>query len=157
MLHISSMDVDRGVCLYFPLLKITISSIVLLKFSNRLFSGHHSSILSISFRHLHSLVKTQLKLVASSAYFTTEHSPYQRMESWVYRMNRKGQKTLGSSSVENQSRGGVTADLDCLKTVCEEDQYPVVECDTQAQSVFMGKTVLNAQLKSTYSFPMSGV
>ncbi len=41
---------------------------------------------------------------------------------------------LGASSVEQESGGGVTTNLNSLGSVCEEVQYPVAACGTQAQS-----------------------
>ncbi len=54
--------------------------------------------------------------------------------------------SLEGSGVEHQSGGGVTASPNCLGSVCEEVQYQVAECGTQAQSAklvsFMGEIVL---------------
>lgn len=50
---------------------------------------------------------------------------------------------LRGSGVEHQSGGGVTANLKCLVSACEESQFPVES--------FMVDTVLNAQVKSTNS------
>ncbi len=41
---------------------------------------------------------------------------------------------LGGSCVEHYSGGGVTTSLNYLRSVCEEVQYQVAECGTQAQS-----------------------
>lgn len=55
--------------------------------------------------------------------------------------------------VQCQRGGGLTANPSWLESVCEEVQYPVVECCPRAQSeVFLlVKIVLNAELKSTNS------
>lgn len=47
----------------------------------------------------------------------------------------------------------MTANLNCLGSICEEVEYPVPECSNQAQSAisFMGEILLNAELKSTKS------
>ena len=41
---------------------------------------------------------------------------------------------LGDSCIEQLSRGGVTANLNCLGSVFEVFQYPFAECVTQVQS-----------------------
>lgn len=60
---------------------------------------------------------------------------------------------LSVSVVEKISRGGETANPNCLGSVCEEVRYPVAECGTEAQSVQFfqqvssGVFVLNAERK----------
>ncbi len=41
---------------------------------------------------------------------------------------------LGGTGVHHESGGGVTANLNCLRSVCEEVHDPLAECGTQAQS-----------------------
>lgn len=51
-------------------------------------------------------------------------------------MNRRGGEhtSMGGSSVEHQSAGDVTANSNCVRSVCEEVQCPDAKCGTQDRS-----------------------
>ncbi len=51
----------------------------------------------------------------------------------------------------------MTANPNCLRSVCEEVKYPVAQCGTQAQSGFMPEIVLNAELKTAFFGYFQGV
>ncbi len=70
-----------------------------------------------------------------------EFSPCRSLQSMGAQSEQEGAEhtALGGSGVEHQSGGGVTSNLDYLGSVCEEVQYPVAECCTQAQSAVFSK------------------